>query len=152
MQGFVVIGSFRLDCRTRTLTHNGCVVALGPKVVETLIVLVNRRGELVTKAELMDSLWPDRCVEESNLSQNIYRLRPCSCSGRRSQCNRDNARARISFCRRRARIGRFCRRDARATTACAALRICAGDRQRRSLFSGGDSPAGGGRSTQPRVP
>lgn len=75
MQGFVVIGSFRLDCRTRTLTHNGRVVALGPKVVETLIALVNRRGDLVTKAELMDSLWPDRCVEESNLSQNIYRLR-----------------------------------------------------------------------------
>jgi DNA-binding winged helix-turn-helix (wHTH) protein/tetratricopeptide (TPR) repeat protein len=75
MQDAVVFGRFRLDFRTRLLTRNGSVVPLGPKVVETLMVLVSRSGELVTKTELMEALWPGRFVEEANLSQNVYRLR-----------------------------------------------------------------------------
>jgi DNA-binding winged helix-turn-helix (wHTH) protein/Tfp pilus assembly protein PilF len=77
----VVFGPFRLDFRTRILTCNGSVVSLGPKVIETLMLLVSRRGELVTKAELMEALWPDRYVEEANLSQNIYRLRRALAAG-----------------------------------------------------------------------
>lgn len=75
MEDLVAIGRFQLDFRTRLLRCDGKLVALGPKVVETLAVLVSRRGEVVTKAEMMDTLWPERAVEEGNLTQNIYRLR-----------------------------------------------------------------------------
>jgi DNA-binding winged helix-turn-helix (wHTH) protein len=44
-------------------------------VIETLIVLVENRGRVVSKDELMKTLWPDSFVEESNLSQNIFVLR-----------------------------------------------------------------------------
>ena len=48
---------------------------LPPKVVETLLVLVEKHGEIVGKQELMDRLWPHAFVEEANLVQNIYLLR-----------------------------------------------------------------------------
>jgi DNA-binding winged helix-turn-helix (wHTH) protein len=71
----VRFGSFTLDARTRLLAKDGVPVALGPMVVETLCVLVENGGELVTKDELMRRLWPNRYVDEGNLTQNVYRLR-----------------------------------------------------------------------------
>ncbi|HEY0383534.1 MAG TPA: winged helix-turn-helix domain-containing protein [Candidatus Elarobacter sp.] len=73
--GIFRFGPFELDSRTRLLVRDGTPVALGPTVISTLAVLVANAGELVTKDELMERVWPDRCVDESNLSQNVYRLR-----------------------------------------------------------------------------
>ena len=66
---------FRLDAAHLMLYKNGATVSLKPKVVETLVALIERRGELIGKNELMNRLWPDSFVEEANLSQNIYLLR-----------------------------------------------------------------------------
>ncbi|MFL6230477.1 MAG: winged helix-turn-helix domain-containing protein, partial [Pyrinomonadaceae bacterium] len=68
-------GPFRLDAEQRVLFREGQPVPLAPKVVETLLALVERGGLLVTKNELMERLWPDAFVEESNLTQNIFLLR-----------------------------------------------------------------------------
>lgn len=68
-------GRFRLDAERLLLEMGGESVPLGPKVVETLLVLVRHAGTLVTKDELMDALWPDGFVEEANLTQNVYLLR-----------------------------------------------------------------------------
>src|SRR5262245_30789610 len=69
-------GGFRLDALEHLLyKQDGEVVPLKPKVIETLELLVRERGRLITKDELMERLWPDTVVEESNLSQNIYLLR-----------------------------------------------------------------------------
>src|SRR5262249_29091015 len=46
-----------------------------PKVFDTLLVLIERDGRVASKAELMEAIWADAFVEESNLSQNIYTLR-----------------------------------------------------------------------------
>lgn len=74
-------GSFDLDVGKRLLWKSGNLVALGPKVIDTLAVLVEKAGELVTKDELMDRLWPERVVEEANLTQNVYRLRRALAAG-----------------------------------------------------------------------
>ena len=66
---------FRLDAAHLMLYKNGRTIALKPKVVETLVALAERRGEVVGKDELMNRLWADSFVEESNLTQNIYLLR-----------------------------------------------------------------------------
>jgi TolB-like protein/DNA-binding winged helix-turn-helix (wHTH) protein/Tfp pilus assembly protein PilF len=50
-------------------------VPLTPKVLLTLQALVERAGEVVSKEELLRSVWPDTYVEESNLAQNISVLR-----------------------------------------------------------------------------
>lgn len=59
----------------RLLLRDGRVVPLAPKVLETLLLLVENSGQILSKEELMQSLWPDTFVEESNLTQNISQIR-----------------------------------------------------------------------------
>ena len=66
---------FRLDFTEKTLQNGGGVISLTPKVFETLCVLVENAGHLIEKDELMQKLWQDRFVEESNLTFNIKMLR-----------------------------------------------------------------------------
>ena len=68
-------GPFRMDTADRLLMRGGAAVPLRPKVVDTLILLIEGRGRVLRKEELMRALWPDTFVEESNLTQNIYTLR-----------------------------------------------------------------------------
>lgn len=67
--------AFRLDPLKRQLFRDGEVVPLTSKAFTTLSVLVDRRGEVVTKEELMNILWFDTAVEENNLTQQISTLR-----------------------------------------------------------------------------
>lgn len=67
--------NFRLDCGKLMLYRGGDELSLPPKAVETLAVLVKARGAIVSKDELIDSVWTDSVVEESNLSQYLYVLR-----------------------------------------------------------------------------
>src|SRR4051812_25480556 len=68
-------GPFTLDLKKRVLLRENQPVPLTPKVFETLVVLVQNRQQIVSKDDLMKSVWPDSFVEESNLSQNIFTLR-----------------------------------------------------------------------------
>jgi len=72
---FYEFGPFRLDLEERLLIQEGQPVALPPKVFETLVLLVERNGRVLGKDEMMSLLWPDRYVEESNLTQTIFMLR-----------------------------------------------------------------------------
>jgi DNA-binding winged helix-turn-helix (wHTH) protein/tetratricopeptide (TPR) repeat protein len=74
MNGYA-IGPFRLDVERVLLLHEREPVALGPKVVQTLLALAEHAGELVMKSELLDRVWPEGCVEEANLVQNVHVLR-----------------------------------------------------------------------------
>ena len=68
-------GPFSLDMTDRFLLRDGQPVSLPPKALETLIVLVQHRGRLVEKDELMKTLWPDSYVEEANLNHHVWALR-----------------------------------------------------------------------------
>ena len=68
-------GPFRVDTRERTLRRDGVLVPLTPKVFDILLVLVQNGGRVLTKTELMDLVWPDTTVEESNLGRNVSTLR-----------------------------------------------------------------------------
>ena len=68
-------GPYRLDPQARVLLRNGNIVPLTPKVIDTLLVLVRNAGHLVSKDELLRTVWPDTFVEESNLAQNVSVLR-----------------------------------------------------------------------------
>src|SRR5262245_29511671 len=68
-------GAFRLDAVERVLWRGEELIVLPPKVFDTLWMLVKREGNVVSKSELMEAIWPGTFVEESNLSQNIYTLR-----------------------------------------------------------------------------
>src|SRR6266542_2294013 len=68
-------GRFRLDPTEHTLLRGDQVVALTPKAFETLALLVQKSGHLVRKDELIESVWQETVVEESNLNVIIHTLR-----------------------------------------------------------------------------
>lgn len=76
--------SFRLDKANAILWHDDQVVPLRPKNFAALCYLIERHGQLVTKDELLDSVWQHRHVGESVLKVCINELR---------QALGDNARA-----------------------------------------------------------
>ncbi|MEO8042655.1 MAG: winged helix-turn-helix domain-containing protein, partial [Acidobacteriota bacterium] len=66
---------FRLDLAEKNLTRDGDAIPVTPKVFETLKIFVENAGRLIEKDELMEKLWHERFVEESNLTFNIKMVR-----------------------------------------------------------------------------
>lgn len=70
-----LIGHFQLDAEHKILWRGAEVVPVGPKVVETLAVLAENWGQVVSREQLLRTVWGGATVEESNLSHNISVLR-----------------------------------------------------------------------------
>ncbi|MEO8311516.1 MAG: winged helix-turn-helix domain-containing protein [Caldimonas sp.] len=68
-------GRFELQRRQRRLLQDGTPVVLGTRAFDLLLALVERRDQIVTKAELLDLVWPGLVVEENNLQVQISTLR-----------------------------------------------------------------------------
>jgi len=68
-------GPFQLDAERLLLTQRGVPIAVGPKVVETLLALIEHPGEVFAKNALIERIWPEGYVDEANLAQNVYVLR-----------------------------------------------------------------------------
>lgn len=68
-------GPFRVDPEKQALFRGDELIALNPKSFQLLLVLVRRGNQIVTKDELMRSVWPDTFVEETNLTRNAFALR-----------------------------------------------------------------------------
>jgi TolB-like protein/Flp pilus assembly protein TadD len=68
-------GPFELDGAEYRLLRHGVEVPLQLKAFETLCILVERAGRLLTKDDLLRQLWPGTIVEENNLNKNISHLR-----------------------------------------------------------------------------
>lgn len=68
-------GPFRVDGGQRVLLRGDVPVSLTPKAFDTLLLLLQNHGRLVSKQELLDTIWPDAFVEEKTLAQNILTVR-----------------------------------------------------------------------------
>jgi DNA-binding winged helix-turn-helix (wHTH) protein len=77
--------NFRFDVRNRLLLKDGRPVALPPRALDVLAMLVRNGGRLVTKDELLQALWPSAIVEESNVTQYMFLLRKALGEGRRGR-------------------------------------------------------------------
>ncbi len=67
--------AFRLDVEDRRLYRNGIPIPLEPKAFDVLTLLVENSGHLVEKDELLQTVWADSFVEESNVARVVYTLR-----------------------------------------------------------------------------
>ena len=74
-------GGFRLDPGKHTLQKKDKNLSLPPKAFELLVLLVQHKEELLTKADLLNALWPNTFVEENNLTQYISMLRKLLAEG-----------------------------------------------------------------------
>ncbi len=68
-------GPFQLDPLRRVLLRDSKPVPITSMVFDTLLLLIENQGTVLTKDELIKSLWPDKIVEEAGLTQNIAVLR-----------------------------------------------------------------------------
>ncbi|MCC6327830.1 MAG: winged helix-turn-helix domain-containing protein [Acidobacteria bacterium] len=68
---------FRLDVREHTLEHADSreSIQLPEKAFQTLCVLVQNSGRLMSKQALLDAVWPDSFVEENNLDKAVHAIR-----------------------------------------------------------------------------
>ena len=67
--------NFRLDAAERLLFDGDSTVALQPKVFDTLLMLVQNSGRVLSKERMLEEVWEGSFVEENNLAQNISQLR-----------------------------------------------------------------------------
>jgi DNA-binding winged helix-turn-helix (wHTH) protein/tetratricopeptide (TPR) repeat protein/TolB-like protein len=68
-------GSYTLDEETCLLRQGDQILPVPPKAAALLAVLVEAEGGLVSKERLLETVWPDAFVEESNVTQQIFLLR-----------------------------------------------------------------------------
>jgi DNA-binding winged helix-turn-helix (wHTH) protein/tetratricopeptide (TPR) repeat protein len=68
-------GEFRVDAVKRRLFRGGVPVPATVRALDLLIALIERRGEVVSKDDLLRIVWSDCVVQEANLSQNVFVLR-----------------------------------------------------------------------------
>jgi DNA-binding winged helix-turn-helix (wHTH) protein/tetratricopeptide (TPR) repeat protein len=66
---------FQVDRATRTLKQGDQVLPVTGRTFDLLVYLVENPNRPLLKKELLDAVWPDSFVEESNLTQNVFVLR-----------------------------------------------------------------------------
>jgi predicted ATPase len=72
---FAAFGPFRLFPATRRLERDEKPVEIGDRALDVLIELVTRAGQVVSKTELMASVWGNTTVVEGALRTHVYNLR-----------------------------------------------------------------------------
>jgi DNA-binding winged helix-turn-helix (wHTH) protein/tetratricopeptide (TPR) repeat protein len=72
---FYEFGPYRLDVALSRVERGADIVAIPPKAFDLLVLLARNSDRILSKNELMESLWPNTFVEEANLTQHIYTLR-----------------------------------------------------------------------------
>src|SRR4051812_44069870 len=68
-------GDYLLDPDRRELSHGSGPVAMGPQVFDLLVYLVANREHVVSKDQLLDTVWGGRIVSESTLASHINAVR-----------------------------------------------------------------------------
>jgi predicted ATPase/DNA-binding winged helix-turn-helix (wHTH) protein len=71
----IQFGRFKLLKQRRELLADGQRVEIGSRIFDLLMTLIEARGGVVSKDELMSRVWPGRVVEENNLQAGISALR-----------------------------------------------------------------------------
>ncbi len=71
----ITLNHWRIDTVTRRATHGDVSEILSPRAVRLLAALVDAEGEVVSRADLLDSIWKDVTVSDESLSQAVAELR-----------------------------------------------------------------------------
>src|SRR5512134_3081625 len=68
-------GAFRLDASPTCLWRDGQLLPLPPKPLAVLVYLVAHAGQVVTKDELLEAVWPETMVSEGVLKTCLAQIR-----------------------------------------------------------------------------
>src|SRR5579859_7461292 len=82
VQGVIGFGPFRLFADERRIERSGEPLELGGRAMDILIALLERAGDVVSQRELIDQVWPNVTVDDSNLRSHVSALRRALGDGR----------------------------------------------------------------------
>jgi eukaryotic-like serine/threonine-protein kinase len=71
----LVFGPFTFDTQSRLLRREGREIALPPRVLGVLELLLQRAGDVVSRQELIDAVWKDAFVTDTSLAEAVSVLR-----------------------------------------------------------------------------
>ncbi|RTL47694.1 MAG: hypothetical protein EKK40_18970 [Bradyrhizobiaceae bacterium] len=71
----ITVGPYQLAPGLRLLTRNGQKINIGQKPFDILVALVEANGELLSKSDLLEIIWPNQIVEENSLQAHMSALR-----------------------------------------------------------------------------
>lgn len=71
----IAIGSWTVDPEANELRRDGEIVRLEPKTMAVLLALARRRGQVVTRDQLLDEIWSGVIVGDASLTQTVIKLR-----------------------------------------------------------------------------
>src|ERR1700722_2887660 len=74
-EGVFQFGEFQIDSRSRALRRGKTTVALNFRTFDVLLYFVQNPGKVLTREELLKSVWADALVDENSLAQSISALR-----------------------------------------------------------------------------
>jgi len=69
------LGQWRVEPRTNELARAGEIVRIEPKAMDVLVVLARQSGQVVTRDELLASVWSGTIVGDEALTQSVIKLR-----------------------------------------------------------------------------
>ena len=74
---YISFGPFRIDQRRQELSRDGARIKLQGKVYQTLLTLLERPGEIITREDLRVRLWPDdtHVNFDANVNTTVNKLR-----------------------------------------------------------------------------
>src|SRR5262245_9183271 len=70
-----VFGTLSVDCGQFRVERDGRPIELEPKAFDLLLLLIERRGEVVTKQEILDRVWSGTAVTDNALTRVVAQLR-----------------------------------------------------------------------------
>src|SRR5262245_54665275 len=70
-----VFGGLVVDARRYQVERDGTAVALEPKAFDLLVLLIGRRGDVVSKQEILERIWADTAVTDNALTRVVAQLR-----------------------------------------------------------------------------
>jgi adenylate cyclase len=71
----ISIGQWIVEASLNRLSCDSRVIQLEPKVMQVLVCLAGRPGEVIAKEELFSTVWPETFVSEDVLTRSISQLR-----------------------------------------------------------------------------
>src|SRR5690349_10402238 len=71
----ISFGPFAFDPQSRLLWRDGTEIALPPRVLGVLEVLIERAGQVVARQDLLDRVWKDAFVSDTSLAEAVSFLR-----------------------------------------------------------------------------
>ena len=69
------LGDWRVEPRRNRIVSVEAERSLDPRLIDVLVTLATRPGEVLTRDELLEAVWKDTFVSENSLSQAVSRLR-----------------------------------------------------------------------------